>query len=265
LPRRSPRSAFSGPACAVLALLCASPARAAVNYAFVASTGNDSGNASCARATPCLSLNTALNTVNAGGEVIIIGDGYQDFTVAIAKPVTIRAEKVALITGGIAIAAGANDHVTLQNLHIRNSTSAYTHILPAISIQSALEVMILNCDIVDTAYTINFVSTGYAAVDISANSAVRVTLNHVNVYNNTIGISVGGTPGTGHLKLFNSMLLGNQLVGLRVIGAGNDAMVSNTQILGSAKAIDLQSGGTVRSYGNNVITNGDGVITLPLN
>ncbi len=257
--------------CMMLAMAClgltgSNGAQAATNYAYVSSGGSDNGNTSCTRAVPCLTINAALNNLNEGGEVIIIGDGYQDASVTVAKSATIRAEISALITSGINVNAGVSGRVTFKNLRIRNSTAAYTAVVPALLLQTAADVLVIDCEVSDTAFSSRFISNENGAIHISPTSgSMRVTLERVSLFNNIIGVAVEGPASSAHLKVFHSLFLGNRTAAIRVTGAGNDAMIASSQLLGSAKAIDLQNGGTARSYGDNVITNGDAPIPTPLN
>jgi hypothetical protein len=97
----------------------------------------------------------------------------------------------------------------------------------------------------------------------NTSAAVRVVIDSTSVDHNSNGVVVKSGPGLGHVKITNSQFVANVTDGIQVVGAGNDVLLSNVSILGSAKALDLVSGGAAKSYGNNVITNGDVPTKVP--
>jgi len=270
---------------ALVAGLLPSAANADSRMRYISASGTDGGAAAntCTNPTnPCQTLAWGISHTPAGGELVVLSQmhaqagGVAFFT--INKSITIHSA----IPGGLhiqafayigppnfsivthypalVIAAGPGDRVILDGLDIDVETQFGDGSLPqadGIRIDSGGEVFITNTNIR------NISSAGFAAVAMKNATATRLTLDHVKLVGNAIGVKVASTPGSGHVKIFNSLLLANATAGVQVIGSGNDALLFNNQLLGSAKAIDLQSGGVARSYGSNIITNGDSPTSLP--
>ena len=91
--------------------------------AFVSAvTGNDAN--PCTRSSPCRSFATAISTVAAGGEVVVLDSGgYGPFTVSkavsIETPAGIYAGVSATSGDGIDVSAGASDRVVLKGLTLQ--------------------------------------------------------------------------------------------------------------------------------------------------
>ena len=100
-------------------------------------------------------------------------------------------------------------------------------------------------------------------VTVAGTGAVRVTIYNSKVADNTIGVQVSTVGGLGHAKISNCLILNNATAGVQVIGAGNDALLSGNQVLGSPRSVDLQGGGAARSLGDNVLTSGDAPTLQP--
>jgi hypothetical protein len=63
---------------------------------------------------------------------------------------------------------------------------------------------------------------------------------------------------------FHSKILDNITAGIQLIGATSDALLSGDKIIASPKSLDLQSGSTASSYGDNVLSAGDPPTTVKL-
>lgn len=228
----------------------AAPAFAQATRTWISGVGDDAN--PCSRTAPCKTFPGALSKTAAGGEINVIDSGGFG-GVTITKSITLRAvgvEAGILIAGtnGIVINAAATDKIVLEGLDLEGLKNANSvQPLSGVLITRAGEVLIRDCDIrnFDTGILIQ-------TVDQS-----RVTVDQSLLTGSNNGIIVNSTPGFGHLKLFNSLLVGNTTDGVKVTGAGNDVFIANDQILGSVKSLDIVSGGVVRSFGNNVIPTGD--------
>jgi hypothetical protein len=241
------------------ALLPVSPALALVSQSYVSKTGSDSN--SCTISLPCASFFKALDNTVPNGEVLILDPAVID-EVIIDKPVTIRAiGGNATRFGFIEIAAGASDKVELDGIDLYGGPTGIADI--GVYITSAGDVTIRNCHIRGF-QTASPHGVGGIVLDNMA-GPVKVLVENSFVSNNTYGIQINSAPGMGHVKLLNSTLASNPSAGIQVNGAGNDVLIARSQILGSVKALDLKSGATATSYGDNVITNGDAPAKVPLN
>jgi nitrous oxidase accessory protein NosD len=105
-------------------------------------------------------------------------------------------------------------------------------------------------------------STVGAGVYVYSTSNCRVTLNDSVLFNNRVGVLVTSTDGNAHAKVYRTLFLANSESGVRVVGTGNDAIMADNNMLGSAKSMDLQLGGASRSFGNNSMTSGDTPILM---
>lgn len=226
------------------------PAMAQATRTWISGVGDDAN--PCSRTAPCKTFAGAISKTAAGGEINLIDSGGFG-GVTITKSITLRAvgvEAGMLVAGtnGIVINAAATDKIVLEGLDLEGlKNTGSVPPLSGVLITRAGEVLIRDCDIR------NF-DTG---ILIQTVDQARVTVDQSMLTGSNNGIIVNSTPGFGHLKLFNSLLVGNTNAGIKVTGANNDVFIANNQILGSTKSLDIQSGGLVRSFGNNVIPTGD--------
>lgn len=234
------------------ALLVPSPARAGMDQTWVAAEGQDSG--MCLIYLPCATLAFALDQTATGGTINVIDSGYYG-SVTVNKALTIRSEMGSPdMIASITIDAGAADKVMISGIDLQGSAQTLGVYYPyGIYIKQAADVLIHNVRIKDY----NAAGTAGAAIYINSSSAVRVTVNDSILYNNTVGTIVTSQNGNAHLKAYRTLYVSNTEAGVRVIGAGNDAMMAGNNMLGSAKSMDLQRGGAARSFGNNSLTSGD--------
>jgi hypothetical protein len=235
----------------------AAQASAQATRTWVSGTGSDAN--PCSRTAPCQTFAGAISNTAAGGEIDVLdAGGFGALT--ITKAITIRsdhAEAGVLVNGStaITISVGPSDKVVLFGLDLEGINLG----LGGIQINSAGDVLIERCNIHQ------FKGNG---VTIVTNSQVRVTIKDSDIQQNAgSGVVVNSTPGFGHAKIFNTLILSNGADGVQVNGAGNDALLSGDQILGSARSLNTTtgvSGGVIHSYGNNVLTSGDAPTAVPL-
>jgi hypothetical protein len=212
------------------ALLCASPARAQIFRAYLASTGNDAN--PCTLAAPCRLLPAALAAAASGGEIWMLDSAnYNTATVTIGKSVSILAVPGAV---GSIVATGG----------------------PAISISaSSLTVALRNVVIVPlpgAGGTDGVSMTGASALTIE-NSLVANLPNH--------GVNVTGT---GVLKITDTTIRNNGNVGV-YLQDGADADVFGTKMLGNGNggiyAYTTIAATTTASVSDSLISGGyEGVI-----
>jgi len=236
----------------VMLAMIATPAQAGMDQTWVAAEGVDSG--LCLIYLPCQTLSFALDQTAPGGTINVIDSGAYG-TVTVNKSITIRSELGSpSIIANIIINAATTDKVMISGLDLEGAAQTLGIAYPyGIAVVQAADVLILNMRIKD----FNAAGTVGAGVYVNSTSQVRVTLNDCVLYNNTVGVVVTSKNGNAHLKAFRTLLVSNTEAGVRVIGNGNDAMMSSNNMLGSVKSMDLQGGGAARSFGNNAITSGD--------
>ena len=111
-------------AAAVAAAAFASADAHAVFRAYLSSTGNDTGNTTCAITAPCRLMPAALAAVDAGGEIWMLDSAnFNTSTVNITKSVTVLAVPGALgslvgLNGTAVSINGVNIEVALKNVNI---------------------------------------------------------------------------------------------------------------------------------------------------
>ncbi len=241
-------------ACAA-ALGLAAPASANVARAWLAQGGSDSG--SCTFAAPCATIAFAAAQVSAGGEVVMLdGGNYAGGTVN--KSLIIRGAGIKPTVNSITVAAASGERVMFDNIAFSGKTGdGSTGYTTGLNLWSGSDVLVSNC-----------LFAGYStAIDAQGPATIRLTLIDTMIYgSSSYGIrSLGINGGQLKIKMLDSKLVANAVAGVYLDAAGSDLLVSGSTILGSAGAVRLLSGATGRSYGTNVITNGDALIAVPLN
>jgi len=239
-------------AAASLSLGWSAPAQAGLDQTWVAAEGVDSG--LCLIYLPCATLAFALDQTATGGTINVIDSGAYG-AVTIDKAITIRSElgQPSMIAS-ITVRAGLRDKIMISGIDLQGSAETLAISYPyGIAIYQAGDVLIHSVRIKDFAT---------AGVYMNTASSTRVTVNESVLYNNKVGALVTGTNGSAHYKGFRSLYVANADAGVRVIGVGNDAVMAGNNMLGSAKSMDMQSGGATRSFGNNALTSGD--IPIPM-
>ncbi|MEJ7934888.1 right-handed parallel beta-helix repeat-containing protein [Sphingobium sp. AN558] len=240
-------------ACLLQLFALAGPAHAQATRTWVSGVGDDVN--PCSRTAPCKTFAGAISKTATGGEINTLDPGAFG-AVTITKSITIRSDHM---QAGVLATLGSNGininapsaKVILDGLDIEGASTGGT----GIRVLSALDVIVKNCDIR------NF-TTG---ISVNTTAQARVTVDRSMIGGNVDGITITSTPGFGHVKLFNSLLINNTSSGVSVSGANNDVFIHNNQILGSTKSLNITSGGLVRSFGTNIIPTGDApTSTTPL-
>jgi len=235
------------------------PAMAQTTRTWVSGAGNDAN--PCSRTSPCQTFAGAISKTAIGGEINVLDAGGYG-TLVINHAITIRADHVeagvlASGTNGITVAAGAQDNVVLDGLDIEGHGTG----LDGIAIQSAGEVSIKNSNIHQ------FTGNG---VTIVTNSLVRVIIRNSTISENgDSGVVVNSVSGCGHVRIMDSMILGNTNDGIQVNGSGNEAMIFNVEVFGNHRQLNVRTGVTgsaIYSFGNNMIPDsfGDNPASLSL-
>lgn len=245
---------------AALFAIAASPAMAQATRTWVSGVGDDAN--PCSRTAPCKTFAGAISKTAAGGEIDVLDPGGFG-TLTITKSITIRAQGAigsVLASGnvGILINAGANDRIELDGLDINGVSNSVAAGTSGVRVVSARDVVITNTTIR------NFANFG---VEVNATPQVRVTLDHSTVMNNGTGISVSpAATATNSIKISNTAFPVSTTAAISLVGSLAKGYISNTVITGTPKALDLQSGAILNSYGNNVLdgTTTDAPTQVPL-
>lgn len=218
----------------------ATPAMAQATRTWVSGVGDDAN--PCSRTAPCKTFAGAISKTAAGGEINTLDPGAFG-AVTITKSITIRSDStqagiLAAGTNGIVINAAASDRVVIDGIDFEGVGTG----LNAVSVLSAGQVEVRNSTIR------NFSVSG---VSITGNQQVRVTVDNVHFSNMPIGVLVGVTTGKGQARINDSIFVNQTTAGLSVNGTANSAFVNASSFWGSPKGLQILSGGTVTSFGNN--------------
>jgi len=238
----------------------ASPAAAQATRTWISGVGDDVN--PCSRTAPCKTFAGAISKTAANGEINCIDPGGFG-GVTITKAITLRCDQVesgVLVAGtnGIIINAGANDKVVIDGLDIEGLASSGNS-TNGINILSARDVVVRNTSI--RGFTA--AGTGNGIVVNGANQ-IALTVEHSFIFNNNVGILVSSSGGNGAARIYDSVIAANANAGVRVTGTGNRIEISGDKIIRTPKSIEILSGGTVSSYGDNVLsTGGDAPTIIP--
>ena len=239
-------------ALAVIFVVSATPAMAQATRTWVSGVGDDVN--PCSRTAPCKTFAGAISKTAATGEINCLDPGGFG-GVTITKSITLRcigvqAGVLVAATNGISINAGVNDRVVLIGLDIEG-LGAVGGSLNGVNILQAGSVLIQDCTI--HAFT---GASGGDGIVINTTQLVKVVVDHSTIGGNIFGIDVISTAGMGHVTVQDSLLYDNQLIGIKVLNAGNDATIRNNTITGSPNSLVIKPGTSVISYGGNLLSSG---------
>lgn len=235
---------------AMVALFVASPAMAQATRTWVSGVGDDAN--PCSRTAPCKTFAGAMTKTATGGEIDCLDPGGFG-TISINKSLTIDCTGTygsVLASGTVGVnindsasATPGTAKVVLRGLSINGAGTTLGTV--GVRVTSARDVLITN------SFINNFSTAG---VQVKATSQARVMIDHDTIYNSAIGIAVSPAAGfTNSVKVSNSTIAVSTTAGIQLIGALSNGYVSNNVILGTPKSLDIQSGASMTSYGNNLL------------
>lgn len=220
---------------------------------YLAPAGVDG--AGCSYTAPCATLAAAVANTADNGQVVILATGVYGLA-TVTRPMTIRGEGGPVgIVGEVFVSGQPTNKVLIEDLNFEGTTSGTGGYAFGLHVFNGAEVVVRNSRFR------GFLSAGIRLAPVGN---TRVTFDNCSFVSNPIGIWAESA-GAAKVKLFRSTFVGNSDAGVRLVGAGHDVLLSANRILGSAKALDLQGGATARSYGDNIITNGDTPAPAALN
>ena len=165
----------------------ASPrAHAAADITYVSTAGTD--NPDCSAAAPCRTINAALSSTNAGGQVILTTSGpYDAATITQAVSIVAPADVYAIVNafGAPAItvnAPGAN--VLLRGIAVANQALGTV----GVNVLAAQQLNIENVSIY------GFDRRGTRGLSVKPGSAVNITLSRCQFRNDATALYFQGTP-----------------------------------------------------------------------
>lgn len=231
-------------------------AQAQATRTWVSGVGDDAN--PCSRTAPCKTFAGAISKTATGGEISVLDPGGFG-AVTITKAISIvgdgtlagilSASTNAIVISSV-IPAGAR--VYLKNLNIEGAGTG----INGVRVLGPARVIIDNCVIRDV--TAN-------GIDVQGPAGARVYVKDTLVTKANNGLFVSGASGAANAAFVDNSTFDSNVGSAISVGAAS-SVVLNDSILSGSGAVDLSvtPGGSVVSYGNNVIRTGAPTSTTPL-
>ena len=259
---------------------------------WISGVGDDAN--PCSRTAPCKTWAGAINKTAAGGEINALDSGPFG-PVAIAKAITLDgngsfAGMATTSNNAIIVNAGANDVVTIRNVHLTGVGSAVS----GIRFNSGRALHVEDTTIRGfTAYGIDFrpsaaanlfvhdssvrnnagggvyIAPGAGVVagailekvslennlfGLRADDGARVTIHDsVATENSANGFVLAGNSAAVELNLDHCVSTNNEQVGVKCVGTAATVRLSNTTVANNDTGLQAVNGGSIVSFGNNRI------------
>jgi hypothetical protein len=251
---------FASALAALVLCLGGGTASAQATRTWVSGVGDDAN--PCSRTAPCKTWAGAISKTAAAGEIDCLDPGGFG-AVTITKSMTLACQSG---TGGVSVSGtyginvvvSAGSYVTLKGLDI-NGIGPLGNSLAGVRMAGGGSLTIEDCII----YGFQGATTGYG-VYVNGTAAAHVLIENTRIRNNLIGVFVEPQGGVANSVLIEHTIVeSNPTANLSVV-TGGTVVISDSTFAGGPTAI-AYSGGSVISYGNNVIRNaGLPTTTLPL-
>ncbi len=247
-------------AAATILVLSLSQGYAQAVRTWVSGVGDDAN--PCSRTAPCKTFAGAISKTAAGGEISVLDPGGFG-AVTITKSISIVAQGgegglLACGTNGVVVNAAASDVISLSGLIIEGCGNGING------------VRILQAGVVTIRKSVIRGFTGIAVpVEKNANPT-NVFVSNTTIIKNGMGINVirSAAAGVGNVFLNHAEVDANSGFGVRASGLRAFVWISSSQVRGNKVGLKAAYGGTINSYGNNVVagnaSDGAPTNTLPL-
>jgi hypothetical protein len=293
---------------AVFVVGFSSAAFAQATRTWVSGVGDDAN--PCSRTAPCKTFAGAISKTAPGGEINCLDSGGFG-SVTITKALTIKCEGciggiLAANTFGVTVNAGAADRITLSGLDIEGvntGTNGVRYLAGASVHIHKTQIRNFRASggggngiLVDTAssnpelYVADSYITGNGSNATTGGMLLRPTgaanlrlaVNRTQIEDNSAGILVDGSGGTGGIKgivrdsvvagstnngitansngpsatiMVDNVGVANNNFGLVASGSGGGLLVGRSSVTGNATAVSFAAPGAVLSYGDNLVNN----------
>jgi hypothetical protein len=251
---------FTSVLAALLLCLGYGTASAQATRTWVSGVGDDAN--PCSRTAPCKTWAGAIAKTATAGEIDCLDPGGFG-AVTITKSLTLACQAGTggvLVSGtnGINVVLSAGSYVTLKGLDI-NGIGPAAGSLAGVSMIGTGSLTIEDCII----YGFQAATSGYG-VFLNGADGAHVLIENTRIHNNLVGVQVQPQSGANVVIIERSVVESNPTANLS-ISPGGTAVISQSTFAGGPTAIAYNGGGSVISYGNNVIRNaGLPTSTLPL-
>ncbi len=274
----------------VVALAIPASASAQATRTWVSGVGDDAN--PCSRTAPCKTLAGAISKTAAKGEINAIDSGgFGGVTITKSLTIDLRSVHGGVLVSGtnaIVVNAAATDRVVLRGLNINGIGTG----LNGIRVLSARSVKVSDTNIHGFVRNGIDVSNSSAQTKVvvrdssihdntgngvfvgpTASNVARVTLRHNHIDDNGCGVTGsrtgfdpafnfavncgtgGANTGSIAINAFANHISDSERQGIFVNGSSAAAHIERNRITGSVSAPALQAinGGSILSYGNNVV------------
>jgi Domain of unknown function (DUF4957) len=255
------RALFPILATLALSLACAT-ASAQATRTWVSGVGDDVN--PCSRTAPCKTFAGAISKTAAAGEINCLDPGGFG-AVTITKSITIScvgtiAGVLVIGTNGITVNVTAGETVTLKGLDIDGAGANGGSGLSGVAMVGGGNLAIEDCNIY------GFQNGGAGnGVSVTGLNAAHVLIENTRIRNNLTGVSVQPQSGAANSVIIERSVVESNTTANLSVGTGASAVISQSTFAGGPTAIANTGGGSVISYGNNLIRNaGAPTSTLPL-
>jgi len=262
----------------VLVALVAAPAHAQATRTWVSGVGDDAN--PCSRTAPCKTFAGAISKTATGGEINVLDPGGFG-GVTITKSITISSEGFeagVLVSGTNAIIINATttsdvvlrgldieglgtglvgvkalgnlgslhvENCTINNFRGTNGSGIEIAVAPAVAATTEVHIE-------DTIVRTNGQGTGGGIfVNPGANATVKVSLDNVQLLNNTFGLKVNGA--TSNVSVNDTTASNNDFAGFSAAAAGAVLQIEKSVAHGNNPGVSCVAGSNVR-LGNSSIT-----------
>ena len=238
-------------------------AQAQATRTWVSGVGDDAN--PCSRTAPCKTFAGAISKTATGGEINAIDAGAFG-GVTITKSISIIAQggtAGVLVSGvnGITVnLPAAGDNVMLQGLDIEGlGNSALVPGLSGIKMIGAGDLVVKNCNIR------NFTNAAAGfGIDVRSTLGAHVLVQDSTITGNIGGINVVSTGANNTATVTNTVIGKDTSFGIKADGSNAKVFLDDSVVVGAASVLATANGGSISSYGNNVLRNGTPTSTLPL-
>jgi hypothetical protein len=225
-------------------------ASAQATRTWVSGVGDDVN--PCSRTAPCKTFAGAISKTAAAGEINCLDPGGFG-SVTITKSMTIDCHAAiggVLVAGtnGITVNLPAGSYVTLKGLDINGSG-------PTANSQSGVNMVGGGSLTIEDCIIYGFQNpTSGNGVNVNGLTSAHVLIENTRIRNNLVGVFIQPQSGVPNSVIIErSVVESNPTANLNV-ATGGTAVISQSTFAGGPTAIEI-NGGSVISYGNNLIRN----------
>lgn len=235
---------------AVTLIFIAFSAAAQATRTWVSGVGDDAN--PCSRTAPCKTFAGAISKTAAGGEINALDPaGFGALTITKSISIISRGNVAGVLvsgTNGIVVNVAPTDRVYLEGLDIEGLKTGLSGVKMVGS---------GNLTIRDTSIR-NF----GVGVEVAGGANARVFIENVLTTGNDVGVKIAGQGGVANRVIIYDSTIDSDVTSSLQVGTNALAVLSRSKLQGAVAAI-TNGGGTIESYGDNILR-GTGAVTTVL-